>query len=223
MEIHWIKILGITFAFSLILHFLIISGILADLIGAEGFFSHLVVVGWLFYLYPLNIVGSSLAIACWVENNKIHHFFITLLASLTINFILFNIMSIHGKIKTTNLTQQMYHNNPQSRPVLDPQRPLSIIDPLGVKQNVTSPINIVVHALPGVLESGKSRVEIRSEYYPDSTGWGEGTLFSNGEQAQGGRIIYTASVDFVPDKNWHSGIVIVKGINGEIETSHIQR
>lgn len=223
MKIHWIKILGITFTFSLVLHLLIISGVLADLIGAEGFYAHFAVAGWLFFLYPLTMIGASLVVSYWVKQNQIRHFFIALLTSLTINFLLFNLISMYGKIETINLTQHMYKNDPQSRPILDPQRPLSIIDPLVVKQNVTSPIYIVVHALPGVLESGKSKVEIKKDSYPDSKVWGEGILFSSDEQAQGGRIIYKVSIDFAPDNNWNSGIVIVKGKNGELAYSIIER
>ncbi|PIE54226.1 MAG: hypothetical protein CSA35_06685, partial [Dethiosulfovibrio peptidovorans] len=117
----------------------------------------------------------------------------------------------------------MYKDDPQSRPRLDPQRPLTIVDPLVVKKNTTSPINIVVHALPGVLESGKSKAKIKKDADPTSQVWGEGVLLSNGEQTQEGQIIYRASIDFIPDKDWDFGIIIVRGKNEEFESSIIQR
>ncbi len=223
MKIHWIKILGVTFSLSFILHLSIISGFLADLIGAEGFYAHLTFLGYLFYLYPLSMIGASLVIAFWVKQNKIRHFFIALLTSVAINVLLFNAMSMFARIQTANRMQQMYKDNPQSRPHLDPQRPLTIVDPLVVKQNTTSPINIVVYALPGVLESGKSKAKIKKDANPASQVWGEGVLFSNGEQTQEGQIIYRASINFVPDKDWNSGIIIIRGKNEEIESSLIQR
>ncbi len=223
MKIHWRKILGVTFAFSLVLHLSIISGLLAHLIGAEGFASGFVFLGWLFYLYPLSMIGASLVIAYWVKQNRTRHFFIALSVSLAINFLLFCIVSIYFRIQTDNSIQQMYKDDPQSRPLLDPQRPLSIVDPLVVKKSVTSPIHIVVYALPGVLESGKSKAEIKKDARPDAQIWGEGFLFANGEKTPDGQIIYTASIDFVPDKDWKSGIIIVRGKNGEFEFSTIQR
>ncbi len=223
MKIQWIKILGITFSLSLMLHLSIISGFLADLIGAEGFYSHFAVLGYLFYLYPLSMIGASLFIAFWVKQNKTRHFFIALLTSLAINMLLFSVMSMFAKIQAANSIQQMYKDDPQSRPRLDPQRPLTIVDPLVVKENTTSPINIVVYALPGVLESGKSKAKIKKDANPASQIWGEGVLFSNEEQTQEGQIIYRASIDFVPDKDWKSGIIIVRGKNKEVDFSIIQR
>ncbi|PIE20736.1 MAG: hypothetical protein CSA61_00830 [Neptuniibacter caesariensis] len=223
MKIHWIKLLGVTFSFSLILHLSIISGVLADLIGAEGFYAQYAFLGYLFYLYPLSMIGASLIVTVWVKHNKTQHFFITLLTAVAINVLLFSAMSMFARIQTADRIQHMYHDNPQRRPLLDPQRPLTIVDPLVVKQNTTSPIDIVVYALPGVLESGTSKAQIKKG--PDLAYrlWGEGVLVSNGERTKEGRIIYRASIDFEPDKDWDSGLIIIRGNNGEVETSIIQK
>ncbi len=223
MKINWIKIFVVTLSFSIVLHLSIISGLLAKLTGAEGFHAGYTVLGHLFYLYPLSMIGASLITAFWVKQNKIRHFFVALLTSLAINVLLFSMMSIYTGIKTDNRIQQMYKDDPQSKPNLDPKRPLTIVDPLFVKRNSTSPINIVVYALPGVLENDKNKAEIKKDADPISQIWGEAVLLSSGEQTQEGQIIYRASIEFVPDENWSSGIIIVRGKNGEFESSIIQR
>ena len=134
-------------------------------------------------------------------------------------FIFIQISSAINEKRNLKITEEMYIDNPQRRPVLDSKRPLSIIEPLVFIENASSPIDIVVYALPGVLEDGQSMVKIMDDVFFENI-WGQEILQSTGEEVEG-RIVYRAKVIFAPAENWESGIIVVEGDSGNADFANI--
>ncbi len=225
MKNHWKESISITFISALLLHLALITGYIEKTSGAEGFFGHLIVLSRMMFLYPLVIFGSSFLVAILVKEERIRYFFIALVLALVINLMMFAGAGFYYQAKNSEMVSNMYIENPMSRSILDAERPLSIIYPSTDGVGVISPIEIVVYALPGVLENGKNVVEIRSHNFDsiDTVLWGSGILNTNNEMAPDGkRIVYKATVDYNPSENWERGQIIIRGNGDELEIRDIR-
>jgi len=216
--IRWIPVVSIPFTVSITFHFLLALGVVAYFIGEKGFYGHLTLLSWLIIIYPILILFSAALVASWVKKRKYAHFFISLSISIVINLIMVGMADMYSINKQQKLTQVMYENEPQSRALLDPQRPLTIASPLIQKRNAVSPLNIIVYAVDGVLDEKGSIAEVRADAFKNSERWGMGILKSNGELAPDGkRVIYYSTIEFSPPMGWEEALVIIRGSNGEFE------
>lgn len=224
MKIHWPKTVITVLVPALLLNLALVAGLVAELPGAEGFYGHFVVVAWMGILYPIAIIGAALIVAILVKEKRFIHFLVALGLALLINGTFFLFVVMYGKSQSSKATEQMYADNPMSRAIFDAERPLSIAQPTFSQEGVVSPAEVVVYAKPGVLEDGKSVVEIRSHNFDsiETVLWGSEILTTKKELAPDGeRLIYTATVEFNPPENWERGQILVRGTSDSVSVVEI--
>lgn len=205
-------VIGVTLAIATLFHVLIVTGMLGKLLKiTDGFHSGIALGMWLIVLYPATILGAALVVAGLVEQQRLSHFFLAAFVSVGINFFLVNMFMLYNQFKVDVRVQESYESDPQSRPLHDPKRPLSLIDVKVIKRDERLFAQLVVHALPGALDGTSNNVKVKPNPYPDSPSWGLGELKDTGKLSAAGRIIFNGEVVFTPPQDWQEGIIFVIG------------
>jgi hypothetical protein len=207
-DVHWKRILLIVAPFNILwstLWFLLpFSGVFGEGLGpAIG-----IVYVTLYAVIPLAILTSSAIASVFMQENRLKHFFAAIMVSMVVNLVIYGGIIAYDSTKNYQATQQEYIGNPYARPLEDPERPATLIEPVSEKEITGSPLTVVVYAQPGVLignsdSFGKVLLRKARVEYQQSEGeiLGEGNLQIQRHLSPDGRNVYRATIPFsLPEK-----------------------
>jgi hypothetical protein len=181
---------------AILLQLSLLTGIFSDIVDADGFYSGFVVLEWLFYVVPAVVLLPPLVSLIVVKENRLKFFTSMLLVGVLFNTIGFTLTGMYNTAKQNEAVQQMYTDDPQRLPLLDPNRPLTIMKPwLG--EELQESLEIEVYAHIDYVSAEESLVaELRSDLRPDVAPIYKVTLSTEGKKPEGEiqRTVHTGSM-----------------------------